>query len=139
MNVIHGKYRFMYIFRALAAWLLIIFAESVHGTLRQLFLAPLVGDFTARRIAFFVGMFLIFGIAYFFIRWISAENAKQLFAVGLMWMVLTTLFEFGLGRFVLNYSWERMLEDYNISRGGMMGFGLLLMIFAPWLAAKIRG
>ena len=129
----------MYIFRALAAWLLIIFAESVHGTLRQLFLAPLVGDFTARRIAFFVGMLLIFGITYFFIRWICAENAKQLFAVGLMWMVLTTLFEFGLGRFVLNYSWERMLEDYNISRGGMMGFGLLFMIFAPWLAAKIRG
>lgn len=133
------KFVLMYLVRALAVWLLIIFAESVHGTLRQLFLAPLVGDFTARRIAFFVGMFLIFGITYFFIRWISAENAKQLFAVGLMWMVLTTLFEFGLGRFVLNYSWERMFEDYNISRGGMMEFGLLFMIFAPWLAAKIRG
>jgi len=31
-----------------------------------------------------------------------------------------------------------MLEDYDISRGGLMGFGLLFMIFAPWLAAKLR-
>ncbi|MCY7348804.1 MAG: hypothetical protein LH614_21655 [Pyrinomonadaceae bacterium] len=129
----------MFLLRAFEVWLLIIFAESVHGTLRQIFLAPLVGDFTARRIAFFVGMFLIFGIAYFFIRWICAENAKQLFAVGLMWMVLTTLFEFGLGRFVLNYSSERMFEDYDLSRGGLMGFGLLFMIFAPYFAEKLRG
>ena len=129
----------MFLLRAFAVWLLIIFAESVYGKLRQIFLAPLVGDFTARRIAFFVGMLLIFGIAFFFIRWICAENAKQLFAVGLMWMILTALFEFGLGRFVLNYSSERMFEDYDLSRGGLMGFGLLFMIFAPYFAEKLRG
>ncbi len=120
-------------------WLLIVFAESVHGTLRQLFLAPLVGDFAARRIAFFVGLLLIFLITYFFIRWINAPNVKSLFAVGLMWMLLMTLFEFGLGLFVMNYSWERMFEDYDLSRGGLMGFGLLFMLFAPWLVAKARG
>ena len=129
----------MYLVRALAVWLLIVFAESVHGTLRQLFLAPLIGDFAARRIAFFIALLLIFLITYFSIRWISAPNVKSLFAVGLMWTVLMTLFEFGLGLFVMNYSWERMFEDYNISRGGLMGFGLLFMIFTPWLAAKLRG
>ena len=130
---------FMYLVRAWAVWLLIVFAESVHGTLRQLFLAPLVGDFVARRIAFFVALLLIFLIACFFIRWISAPNVKSLFAIGFMWMILMTLFEFGLGQFVMNYSWERMFEDYDVSRGGLMGFGLLFMIFAPWLAAKVRG
>ncbi len=130
---------FMYILRALTVLLLIIFAESVHGTLRQLFLAPLIGDFMTRRIAFFVAISLIFLITYFFIRWISAPNVKSLFAVGLMWTILMTLFEFGLGILVMNYSWERMFEDYDVSRGGLMGFGLLFMIFAPWLAAKVRG
>jgi len=33
--------------RALAVWLLIVVAESIHGTLRQLFLAPLIGDLPA--------------------------------------------------------------------------------------------
>lgn len=129
----------MYLLRGFSVWLVIVFVESVHGTLRQLFLAPIVGDFPARRIAFFTGMALIFLIAYLFIRWIRAENAKQLFAVGLMWAILTLLFEFGLGNFVLNYSRERMLEDYDVSRGGLMGFGIVFMIFAPVLAAKLRG
>ena len=128
----------MYRVRALAVLLLIIFAESVHGTLRQLFLAPLIGDFAARRISFFVAILLIFLITYLFIRWISAPNVKSLFAVGLMWMILMTLFEFGLGLFVMNYSWGRMLEDYDLSHGGLMAFGLLFMVFAPWLAAKLR-
>ncbi len=129
----------MYLARAFLIWLAIIFAESVHGTVRQIFLAPLIGDFPARRIAFFVGIFLIFLIAYFFIRWINAQTAKSLFAVGLMWAILTLLFEFGLGIFVLNYSRERLFEDYDVSRDGLMGFGILFMAFAPILAAKLRG
>jgi hypothetical protein len=129
----------MYLFRAFLVWLVIVFAESIHGTLRQIYLAPLVGDFPARRIAFFVGMLLIFLIACLFIRWIAAENLKSLFAVGFMWAVLTLLFEFGLGFFVLGYSRERMFEDYDVSRGGLMAFGIIFMIFAPYLAAKLRG
>lgn len=129
----------MYLVRAFLVWLVIMFAESIHGTLRQLFLAPLIGDFPARRIAFFVGMLLIFLIAYLFIRWVQAERTKQLFIVGLLWAILTLLFEFGLGFFVLGYSRERMFEDYDVSRGGLMGFGLLFMLFTPLLAAKMRG
>ena len=128
----------MYLVRAFTVLLLIIFAESVHGTLRQLFLAPLIGDFLARRISFFIAVLLIFLITSFFVRWIAAPNAKSLFVIGLMWMILMTLFEFGLGHFVLNYSWEQMLVDYDVSRGGLMGFGLIFMLFAPWLAAKSR-
>jgi len=128
----------MYLARAFAVWLLIMFAESVHGTLRQIFIAPLIGDFPARRIAFFSGMLLIFLITYFFIRWISAETILSLFAIGLLWAFLTLLFEFGLGFFILGYSPERMFEDYDISRGGLMSFGIAFMIFAPVLAAKLR-
>lgn len=129
----------MYLVRAFVVWLVIIFAESVHGTLRQLLLAPLVGDFPARRIAFFVGLLLIFLIAYFFAGWMRAENTKQLLAAGLLWATLTLIFEFALGFFVLGYSRERVFEDYDASRGGMMGFGLVFLVFAPLLAAKLRG
>jgi hypothetical protein len=129
----------MYLWRAFLVWLAIIFAESVHGALRQILLAPLIGDFPARRIAFFVGMALIFLIARAFIGWVRARGAKELLLAGLLWAVLTLLFEFGLGFFVLGYSRERMYEDYDVSRGGLMGFGLLFMVFAPWLAAKLRG
>lgn len=128
----------MYLLRGFLVWLLIVSAESVHGTLRQLFLAPAIGDFPARRIAFFTGMLLIFLIAYLFIRRINAPSVKALFAVGLLWAALTLAFEFGLGLFVLNYSRARMLEDYDLSRGGFMGLGMIFMIFTPWLAGELR-
>lgn len=127
----------MFLFRAILIWLLIIFAETVHGILRQMFLAPTVGDFRARQIAVFTGMLLIFAVAYLFIGWIRAGNAKRLLAVGLMWAGLTLVFEFVLGVFILNYPKERIWEDYDISRGGLMILGILFMIFVPLLAAKL--
>jgi hypothetical protein len=129
----------MHLVRAFFIWLIIVFAESLHGTLRQLFLAPLIGDFPARRIAFFTGMLLIFLIAYFFIRWIAAPTVKSLVLVGLLWAILTLFFEFAIGFLILGYSRERMFEDYEVSRGGLMGFGLIFMAFVPLLAAKLCG
>ena len=119
--------------------MLIMFAESMHGTLRQLFLAPAVGDFTARRISFFTGMLLIFLITYLLVRWIGAPTSESLFVIGAMWAVLTLAFEFGIGFLVLGYSRERVFEDYDVSRGGLMGFGIVFMSPAPYLAARLRG
>jgi len=82
---------------------------------------------------------LIFAVAYFFIRWITARTTLQLLGVKLLWVVLTVLFEIGLGRLVLGLPWERITEDYDVTRGGFMGVGLLFMAAAPWLAAWLRG
>ncbi len=128
-----------YLFRAFAVWLLIILAETIHGTLRQVFLAPLVGDFPARQISVFPAMAVIFLVAFFFIRRINAPSKRSLFAVGLMWVGLTVIFEFVLGIFVLNQTREPMSEDYDLSRGGLMIFGLLFLFIAPFLANKVRG
>ncbi|MBK8147023.1 MAG: hypothetical protein IPK58_02110 [Acidobacteria bacterium] len=129
----------MFYIRTLAVWLLLIFVESVHGTLRQMFLAPLVGDFTARRIAFFVALGLILAVALLTIRWLDAPSRKSLYVAGLIWMILTASFEFLIGRFVMNLSWDRIFEDYDVTRGGLMAFGLLFLVFAPAIAIRIRG
>lgn len=124
--------------RSLLVWLVIIGVETIHGILRGLFLAPLIGDFPARRISVFTGSVLIFLVAYVFIRWIAATTRIQLVFVGLMWVVLTILFEFGLGRFVLDLPWERLTEDYDLTRGGLLGFGLLFMAATPTLVTMLR-
>jgi uncharacterized membrane protein len=125
--------------RAFAVWLVIIVAESVHGTLRELLLRPHVGDLRARQIAVFIGVFIILGIAYAFIRRLRAETTKVLLLVGLLWVALTITFEFALGRWVLGYSWERMTEDYDLRRGGLLSFGMVVLMLAPLIAARLRG
>ena len=53
-------------------------------------------------------------------------------------MVLTVLFEISLGRLVLNLLWDRINEDYDMTRGSYLGFGLLFMAVSPLLAARVR-
>ena len=59
--------------------------------------------------------------------------------VGLLWVLLTLAFEFTLGLFVLGYSWQRMIEDYDITRGGFLLLGMIVLCLAPLMAAKLRG
>ncbi|MFN0122288.1 MAG: hypothetical protein ACKV2V_17470 [Blastocatellia bacterium] len=125
-------------FRAVAVWLLIIVAESIHGTLRELLLKPYAGDLRARQIALFTGMLIILCVAYAFIRWIRAATTRALLLVGLLWVALTLAFEFGLGLFVLGYSWERMIEDYDFTRGGFLSFGMIVLWLSPLIATKLH-
>lgn len=129
----------MFLLRASAVWLIIIAAETAHGVLRTILLAPRVGDLPARQIGVPVGSLLVCGVAFLFIRWIAAGTNLRLLGVGLLWVVLTVLFEIGLGRLILGLSWGRITEDYNVTRGGFLGFGLLIMGLSPLMAAKFRG
>ena len=130
--------RLCHIYRGIAVWCVIIVAESIHGTIRELWLKPLVGDFRARQIAFFSGLLLIFSVALVFVRWLRANSKTQLLQIGALWLLLTLAFEFALGLFVMGYAWERMFEDYDLRKGGLMGFGMLFLLFAPLLANTLR-
>ena len=124
--------------RALVVWLVIILAETAHGVLRQLFLAPIVGDLLARQIGVLIGSLIILAVALAFSRWLGARTLREQLVVGAAWVALTLAFELALGA-VLGLSPERMLEDYDFGRGGFMVLGLLFMLWAPAVAARLRG
>ena len=123
--------------RATLAWMLIILAETLHGALREIFIAPQIGDLRARQLGVFIGSVIIFAIACLMVRWLGARTRGEHLAVGVGWVVLTVLFEFALGR-ALGASWERIFSDYNPARGGFMALGLAFMAVAPLLAARLR-
>ncbi|HEY5637837.1 MAG TPA: hypothetical protein VIS77_13185 [Burkholderiales bacterium] len=126
------------LFRALAVWVLIVLAETVHGVLRQVFVVPLTGDLPARQVGVLVGSAILFAIAWACARWVGARSTAALLGIGLLWVVLIVGFEIALGM-ALGYTRARMLSDYDLTEGGFMGFGLLFMLFAPLLAARARG
>jgi hypothetical protein len=124
--------------RAVVVWVMFILAEILNGVLRTLFLAPAVGDFRARQIAVIPGSIAILAISLLTIRWIGARRRGELIAVGFLWLALTLVFEIALGFFVFDYSWQRILSDYNVFNGGMLPVGLLVMTLAPLVSAKAR-
>jgi len=126
--------------RGSAVWLLIIFLESLHGTVRELVLTPLIGDLLARQISFFTALIIIYATAITCIRWVlHAESRKQLLMIGALWAALTFCFEFLIGRYIVGLSLERIFADYNLFEGRLMGLGLFLLFLAPFIAARLRG
>lgn len=123
--------------RVFLAWLLIIVGETLNGTVRRLWIAPAIGDLRARQLGVLTGSVVVFLVALLSRHWIGARTCRQCLLAGGVWVLLTIVFEIGLGR-MLGYSWQRLLADYNPLAGGLMGAGLLFMLFAPALAATIR-
>lgn len=127
--------------RAIAVWLLLMLIESVHGVLRTTLLVPRVGDLAARQIGVFTGSLLMLAVTYLSLGWLRLDWPRLRFVAGIVWVLLTLAFEVVLGRFVLGYPWSRLAADYNLARGGLMGLGLLVLLFAPSIAyaAAARG
>jgi hypothetical protein len=49
-------------------------------------------------------------------------------------LVLTLAFLFG--RLA---SWERLAADYNVLEGGLLPFGMVVLMLSPWIAGRVRG
>lgn len=129
----------MMLIRAIAVWLVIIVAESLSGAIRRLWLIPILGEARAGQIGFVVGAIIIVTIAWLFVGWMRAETTAALMLIGSLWAILTLSFEIALGRFVFDYSWVQIAADYDITQGGLMFIGLIVLLFAPWIAANLRG
>ncbi len=124
--------------RAFVVWLAIILVESLHGILRGIFLSPVVGDLRARQIGVVIGSALILLVAYGSARWLRVQAPSTLLWIGAFWVALTVTFEIALGRLAMKLSWERILADYDVTRGGLMLFGLLFLWLSPLVAARLR-
>ncbi len=125
--------------RAIAIWLVLICAEILHGIGRAVFLVPYVGEIRSNQIGVFIGSVIIFVITMVFVRWIGATRPAQLLMVGCLWLGLTLAFEILFGRFVMDLSWDRLAADYNMLEGGLLPFGLLVLLLSPLVAGKVRG
>jgi hypothetical protein len=125
--------------RGIAVWALLMAVESVHGSLRIWLLAPRIGDLAARRLSVLSGLLLIFLLTLWRVRWLQASSRAALLGIGSLWVGLTVMFECALGRLLFGYDWRRILSDYDLAHGGLMGIGLAGMLLMPWLCSKLRG
>jgi len=123
--------------RASLVWMLIMLAETGHGVVREVFIAPVIGGLRARQLGVLVGCIIVFVIAWLTARWMGASSKRQQFRVGAYWVLLTLVFELSLGR-AMGMSWSRILGDYNPLHGGYMLFGLAFMFLTPWITRKLR-
>ena len=71
-------------------------------------------------------------------RHLKLQSSGQAVGVGLMWLVMTILFETVLGRYVLGNLWSQVLRDYNISEGRVWPLALLWVTLSPYVFYRIK-
>jgi hypothetical protein len=126
-----------FLLRALVVWLVFIMVESVLGTLRALFLEPRMGAEPAQWTGLVTGSAALLIVSYLLIEWIRIPRWAALLEIGMLWVALTFAFEMVIG-YMRGRSWQSLLAGYDIAHGGLMAIALVLMLFAPLIAAWLR-
>lgn len=112
-------------------WFTFPFIAIFNATLRELIYKKPLGDLAAHQISTATGI-IFFGIIFYFIfkRW-RIKSVKHAVLLGIVWLALTTLFEFGFGHYVMENSWQKLFHDYNLAEGRVWSLFLLWITFAP--------
>ena len=125
--------------RALVIWIGILLLASLNGGMRDLLLAPRLGDPVARAISTIALSAIVVLVTWLSIRWIGPASARAAFVIGAFWTLLTLAFEFLGGRYFFGKPWATVLADYDLSRGRIWVLVLLVTLVAPLLVARARG
>lgn len=133
-----GNMRAMWL-KAVLVFGLIAAVETLHGILRVRLLNRRLGDRRARQAGVATGSALLLAVSWLTVPWIAPRDGGDAFAIGALWTGLMLAFEIVVGRCVFHASWARIAADFDVRRGGWLGFGMLALAAAPWLAAVGRG
>lgn len=96
------------------AWFGVVILGLLNATIRQVVYANYVGELAGHQISTLTFAVLVGLYTWVLSGFLKLTSPGEAIGVGLMWMVLTVIFEFGLGRYVVGDSWGKLLGDYNI-------------------------
>jgi len=107
--------------------ILIAFANA---TLRELVFVKVFPELLANQLSTLT--LILFCALYAWLVWsgLRISSTGEALWAGLVWMILTILFEFLLGR-LLNQSWESLLENYNLPAGNIWPLFLMALFLMP--------
>lgn len=125
--------------KATLLWGAILVCAILNGALREQLLIPAMGSFAGLIVSGILLATCIFLVAWFAAPWYGRLAAQQWIVIGLFWLLLTLIFEFGFGRFVQHQTWAELFDAYTFRGGNIWPLVLVVTCIAPWVVAKIRG
>jgi hypothetical protein len=122
-------------FLSILIWILIIPLAILNGGLRENVLVKL-GD-VALPLSGIILSFCIFTVAFLLIPKIKGCKKKDYFVIGIIWFVLTNLFDLSMyiseGEGITD-----LINSYNFTTGNLWILVVASSLFAPISVAKLR-
>jgi len=122
----------------IGVWVILAILTISFAIFREVIFIPLSGlDGTvARAVLLPVAIVYILIVAYLFLQGQIDYTQRDTIFMGIMWLVLTIVFEFSFGTFVMGNTLDALLYDYNILAGRTWPFFLLTTAIAPFVVHK---
>lgn len=96
---------------AVVLWVGLAALAIVNAVLREVFVAPIVGEYWGHVISTVSYITALFVVASLYFGRYTEHSVRELSAIGGVWVAMTVLFEFGFGHYVMGNTWETLLHD----------------------------
>lgn len=118
---------------AVGLWVGLAVLAILNATVREAVIAPIVGDYWGHVISTITFLSGLSGVTYLYFTRYTEHSVEELAAIGVIWPVMTVLFEFGFGHYVMDNTWETLLADYNVLAGRVWSLVPIAMAVTPLL------
>jgi hypothetical protein len=114
----------------LAAWFVFMVTAIINGTFRVAILLPSLGEYRAHVASTLMLCLALLIEISVFLGIVGDYSQGWLISLGIMWFLLTLVFEFGFGR-MMGQSWATLLENYDVPHGRIWPLVLIVVLLAP--------
>ena len=123
--------------KSILIWLSIIPLAILNGALREKLLINWLGESYAEPVSGIILCLLIFIVSLVFIPRIGKGESKIYLKMGILWIILTIIFETTFGLATGN-SFSELMKAYDITTGNLWLIVVVFIGIAPLLIAKIK-
>ena len=118
-------------------WLPMVILAFINAGIRQTVFIKYFDELRAHQLSTVTLIIFCSIYVWFIFPMLKVQSAGQAFAIGLMWAVLTIIFEFSLGM-ILKRPLSVLLQNNNIFSGHIWPLFILSLFFLPYLYFILR-
>ena len=119
-------------------WIGMVILAIMNGAVREKIYGPHMRELSAHQLSTVIGL-IIFGLYIWTLTGIyRIGSSSQAFMIGGMWLIMTILFEFIFGHYIMRHSWIKLFHDYNLLKGRVWLLVLIWTAVGPYVFYRIR-
>lgn len=115
----------------LIAWLGLMIIGILNGILRVKTYGRLMPELTAHQISCITAILFIGAAVVLLDHYLPFGSLQQAVLTGAIWFMLTIIFEFGFGHYIMKHPWKKLMHDYRIDKGRLWLIVLIWILAVP--------
>lgn len=112
-------------------WFVLMVLAIGNGALREKVLVRWFKPLPAHQLSTLMGMVIMSLAVYLFSLVFIITTLQQAIVISMIWLAMTTTFEFGFGHYVMKKPWAVLLADYNLKAGRIWAMFLVWLVMLP--------